>query len=63
MSTAETTEHPPIYGRLIEERGDAPKAAREAAQDVQRQAAVALDWSDVRLAQQKKEAHAFSAFG
>ncbi|MDF9810785.1 hypothetical protein [Streptomyces sp. SPB162] len=63
MSTAEITEHPPIYGRLIEERGDAPAEAREAAQQVQRQAAVDLDWSDVRLSQQKKEAHGFSAFG
>ncbi|MCZ4121034.1 hypothetical protein [Streptomyces sp. H39-S7] len=62
MSNAKTTEHPPIYGRLIEERGDAPAEAREAAQQVQRQAAVALDWSDIKLSQQKRESRTFSAF-
>lgn len=63
MSNAEVTEHPPIYGRLIEERGDVLAATREAAQQVQHQAATALDWSDVRRAQQGREARGFPALG
>ncbi|MCZ4119968.1 hypothetical protein [Streptomyces sp. H39-S7] len=62
MSNSETAGHPPIYERLIHERGDAPAEARQAAQQVQRRANEALDWSDLRASQKKREEGFFSAF-
>ncbi|MEV0113377.1 hypothetical protein AB0H77_09035 [Streptomyces sp. NPDC050844] len=48
MSTTETSEHPPIYEDLIRERGDVLTETREVAEQAQRQARQALDWSGVR---------------
>lgn len=62
MSNSEAGAHPPIYERLVRERGDVPAAARQAAQQVQRRAHEALDWSDLRVPQRKREEGFFSAF-
>jgi hypothetical protein len=64
MSTAEITEHPPIYERLIRERGDVLAETREVAEQMQRQARQALDWSGARPSPwESRENRAFSAFG
>ncbi|MFF1520460.1 hypothetical protein [Streptomyces sp. NPDC058305] len=48
MSTAEISEHPPIYDRLVKERGDVLAETRKVAEQTQAQARQALDWSAVR---------------
>ncbi|MFD9404961.1 hypothetical protein ACFWA4_39865 [Streptomyces sp. NPDC060011] len=58
MSTAEISEHPPIYDRLVKERGDVLAETRNVAEQTQAQARQALDWSAVRHSQRT-----FSAFG
>ena len=66
MNTGEIPEHPPIYGRLVKERGDVLTETRKVAEQMLRQAQQALDWSAVRPAQQQsaeREQRAFSAFG
>ncbi|MEU3464046.1 hypothetical protein ABZ721_29345 [Streptomyces sp. NPDC006733] len=62
MSNSETAAQQPIYERLVRERGDVPAEARQAAQQVQRRANEALDWSDVRASHKKREEGFFSAF-
>ncbi|ORT59124.1 hypothetical protein [Streptomyces sp. CB03238] len=62
MSTAGISEHPPIYDRLVRERGDVLAETRKAAEQAQAQAQRALDWSGLGRAQERKE-RAFSAFG
>lgn len=62
MSNSDTAAHPPIYERLVRERGDVLAEARQAAQQAQRRADEALDWSELRVAQRKREEGFFSAF-
>ncbi|MET7763314.1 hypothetical protein [Streptomyces sp. NPDC005336] len=45
MTAANTTDLAPIYDSLVAEHGDVPAEAREAAEEFQREAAAALDWS------------------
>lgn len=63
MSTAETTEHQPIYDRLVQEGGDVLAETRKVAEQTRAQAQQALDWSGLRRAQKEREERAFSAFG
>ncbi|MEV3898474.1 hypothetical protein [Streptomyces anulatus] len=63
MNTAEISEHPPIYGRLLRERGDVLAETREVAEQARAQARQALDWSTVRQSQREREERGFSAFG
>ncbi|MFI5998090.1 hypothetical protein ACIBAC_40300 [Streptomyces sp. NPDC051362] len=63
MSTAEISEHPPIYDRLVKERGDVLAETRKVAEQTQAQARQALDWSVVRRSHKEREQNAFSAFG
>ncbi|MET9498457.1 hypothetical protein [Streptomyces sp. NPDC006552] len=63
MSSDEITEHPPIYGRLVRERGDVLAEVGEVAEQMLAQARDALDWSAVRRDAQEREERAFSAFG
>ncbi|HBF83297.1 MAG TPA: hypothetical protein DD420_26275 [Streptomyces sp.] len=64
MSTGEIREDPPIYGRLVQERGDVLSETRNAAERALRQASEALDWSSTRpLRHRVEEPGAFSAFG
>ncbi|MFJ9113566.1 hypothetical protein [Streptomyces sp. NPDC102283] len=63
MSTAEIPEHPPIYDRLVRERGDVPAETRKVAEQARAQARQALDWSTVRRSQREREERSFSAFG
>lgn len=48
MTTTDTSDVAPIYDSLVAEHGDVPAEAREAAEEIQREAAEALDWSKVR---------------
>ncbi|MET7830704.1 hypothetical protein ABZT23_39350 [Streptomyces sp. NPDC005386] len=59
MNTPEISEYPPIYDRLIRERGDVPTETRKVAEQTQAQARQALDWSAVRRSHPDR----FSAFG
>ncbi|MEW1569504.1 hypothetical protein AB0454_42015 [Streptomyces sp. NPDC093509] len=63
MSTAEIPEHPPIYDRMVKERGDVPAETRKAAEQAQAQARQALDWSTVRRSHQERQARSYSAPG
>ncbi|MDJ0463980.1 hypothetical protein [Streptomyces sp. H27-C3] len=64
MSTAEISEHPPIYDRLIQERGDVPAETREAAEQAKHRMQQALDWSSVHPAMRESgDGRTFSAFG
>ncbi|MDQ0791557.1 hypothetical protein [Streptomyces sp. B1I3] len=63
MSTAEISDHPPIYDRLVKERGDVLAETRKVAEQTQAQARQALDWSSVRRSHKEREERAFSAFG
>lgn len=63
MSTAEISDHPPIYDRLVKERGDVLAETRQVAEQTQAQARQALDWSDLRHVQKQREERSFSAFG
>ena len=63
MSTAQISEHPPIYGQLINERGDVVAEARKAAEQTQAQARDALDFGGMGRGYGSREARAFSAFG
>lgn len=63
MSNAEIPEQPPIYRGLVKERGDVLVEAREVAEQAERQARQALDWSDIRFSRQQREEQAFSPFG
>ncbi|MDF9868740.1 hypothetical protein OKW18_000878 [Streptomyces pratensis] len=63
MST-DISEHPPIYSRLVEERGDILSETRDAAEQVLRQAREAVDWNRARPVQpQSGKPAPFSAFG
>ncbi|MEV5279451.1 MULTISPECIES: hypothetical protein [unclassified Streptomyces] len=55
--------HPPIYQRLVRERGDVVAETRTVAEQAQHEARQALDWSGVRRAQSEREGRSFSAFG
>ncbi|MFD9540885.1 hypothetical protein [Streptomyces sp. NPDC060022] len=63
MNTEETAEHPPIYDRLVQERGDVLAETRDIAAQTQAQAREALDWSGLRRAEKEREERSFSAFG
>ncbi|MFJ3582904.1 hypothetical protein ACIPPS_11855 [Streptomyces sp. NPDC090127] len=66
MNVGEIREHPPIYDRLVEERGDVLAEARHAAELARHQSEQALDWSSLRPSAQQsgqREGRAFSAFG
>lgn len=64
MTTAEAQEHPPIYQRLIREHGDVVAEARAVAEQTQRQARRALDWSSVGSPRAESGSERpFSAFG
>lgn len=65
MNAGEIPEHSPIYDRLVKERGDIPAETRSAAEQAQRHARQALDWSRLRLSPQsaEREERNFSAFG
>ncbi|WP_328902823.1 hypothetical protein OHR86_25575 [Streptomyces sp. NBC_00441] len=63
MNAEDTSEHPPIYDRLVRERGDVLAEAREVAAQMRAQAKEALDWSELRRAERGREERAFSAFG
>ncbi|MFJ8871670.1 hypothetical protein ACIRD6_38800 [Streptomyces sp. NPDC102473] len=63
MSTAGISEHPPIYDRLVRERGDVLAETRKVAEEARAQAQQALDWSRLRQAQKERAERAFSAFG
>lgn len=63
MSTGEIPEHPPIYDRLVRERGDVLAETRRVAEHTRAQVQQALDWSGLRHAQKEREERAFSAFG
>lgn len=54
---------PTIYERLVRERGDVPAETRMVAEQTQRQAKQALDWSGLRLAEKEREERSFSPFG
>lgn len=43
-------DHPPIYQGMVQDRGDVVAEARLLAEEIQRQAEKALDWSDVHRA-------------
>ncbi|MET7933047.1 hypothetical protein [Streptomyces sp. NPDC005322] len=45
MTAANNTGFAPIYDSLVAEQGDVPAEAREVAEEMQREAARALDWS------------------
>ncbi|WP_217225978.1 hypothetical protein [Streptomyces anulatus] len=64
MSTGEIHEDPPIYGRLVQERGDVLAETRTVAERALRQANEALDFNSARPARQRSaEPGTFSAFG
>ncbi|MCZ4102564.1 hypothetical protein C8250_042450 [Streptomyces sp. So13.3] len=63
MSSAEISEHPPIYDGLVQELGDVLAETRQVAEQTRDQVRQALDWSTVRDAQEEREQRAFSAFG
>lgn len=48
MNATDKSDFVPIYDSLVAEHGDVPAEAREAAEEIQREAAQALDWSAVR---------------
>ncbi|GGY40869.1 hypothetical protein [Streptomyces xanthochromogenes] len=61
MNSSEIS-HPPIYQRLISERGDVLAETRTVAEQAQYEAREALDWSGVRRAHLRDD-DSFSAFG
>ncbi|GHB35768.1 hypothetical protein GCM10010331_23950 [Streptomyces xanthochromogenes] len=61
MNSSEIS-HPPIYQRLISERGDVLAETRTVAEQAQHEAREALDWSGVRRAHLRDD-DSFSAFG
>jgi hypothetical protein len=63
MSTAEISEHPPIYDRLVRERGDVLAETRKVAEQTQAQARQDLDWSALRHSRRGMEERGFPAFG
>ncbi|MFM9462627.1 hypothetical protein ACKI1K_07210 [Streptomyces scabiei] len=66
MNAGEIPEHPPIYDRLVKERGDVLAETRSAAEQAQLHARQALDWSGLRPAPQQsveQGERSFSAFG
>lgn len=64
MSTSQSTDHSPIYNRLVLERGDVLAETRAVAEQVLRQSQQDLDWSAVRPVWQPGErAGTFSPFG
>lgn len=63
MNAEETDEHPPIYDRLVRERGDVLAETRDIAAQMRAQAKEALDWSGLRRAEREREERTFSAFG
>ncbi|MFH8569152.1 hypothetical protein [Streptomyces sp. NPDC017993] len=66
MSTAGGFEHPPIYDRLVRERGDIVAEAREVAEQMERHVRQAMgDWTELRprLRENDGGARAGSAFG
>ncbi|MFC7983644.1 hypothetical protein [Streptomyces sp. NPDC057336] len=66
MNAGEISEHPPIYDRMVKERGDVLAETRNVAEQTERQARKALDWSGLRPTQQQsteREDRTFSAFG
>ncbi|MFJ8752014.1 hypothetical protein ACIREO_22190 [Streptomyces sp. NPDC102441] len=66
MKAGEIPEHPPIYERLVKERGDVLAETRNAAEQTELQARQALDWSGLRPAQRQsveRNERTFSAFG
>jgi len=44
VTTADTADHAPIYDSLIAEHGDVVAAARQAAEETERDMNEALDW-------------------
>lgn len=65
MSTAGGFEHPPIYDRLVKERGDIVAETREVAEQMERHIRQAMDWTELRsrLRENNGGARAGSAFG
>ncbi|MFJ9406825.1 hypothetical protein [Streptomyces sp. NPDC101393] len=65
MSTAGIYEHPPIYERLVKERGDVLAETREVAAQMEHRTRQALDWNSLRPLPPRNlgEAPADSAFG
>ncbi|MFZ3491774.1 hypothetical protein ACODT5_00785 [Streptomyces sp. 5.8] len=66
MNAGEIPEHPPIYDRLVKERGDVLAETRNAAEQAQLQARQALDWSGLRPSPERsveQTGRAFSDFG
>jgi hypothetical protein len=66
MNAGEISEHPPIYDRLVKERGDVLAETRRVAEQAQLHAQQALDWSGLRPSPQQnveQGERAFSAFG
>ncbi|WP_169745198.1 hypothetical protein [Streptomyces megasporus] len=54
-TTATRSDHPPIYGSLIEERGDVLAETREVAERIQRETREALDWRGLGTSQFQPE--------
>ncbi|GAA2392405.1 hypothetical protein GCM10010420_16190 [Streptomyces glaucosporus] len=54
-TTATRTDHPPIYGSLVEELGDVLAETREVAERIQRETSEALDWRDLGATQYRPE--------
>ncbi|WP_199816958.1 hypothetical protein [Streptomyces hygroscopicus] len=48
MTATDKASFAPIYDSLVAEQGDVPAETREAAEEIRREAAEALDWSTVR---------------
>ncbi|MCX4682064.1 hypothetical protein OG413_43570 [Streptomyces sp. NBC_01433] len=66
MNAGEISEHPPIYGRMVKERGDVLAETRRVAEQTKQQARKALDWSGLRSTREQsteREERTFSAFG
>ncbi|GAA2446441.1 hypothetical protein [Streptomyces macrosporus] len=54
-TTATRPDHPPIYGSLVEERGDVLAETREVAERIQRETREALDWRGLGTPQHRPE--------
>lgn len=61
MSTSPAADHPPIYGQLVRELGDALADTRKAAEETHARAREALDFRGIR-ASTGANADRFSAF-
>ncbi|MEU8828513.1 hypothetical protein [Streptomyces sp. NPDC048636] len=48
MTTANTSGLVPIYDSMVAEHGDVPTETRQAAEEIQREAAEVLDWNRFR---------------